>query len=262
MLLAVDIGNTHIVAGLYPPSASAADDPAAHWRMRTERDATADEVAAAYDQLLGLRGLGLPDVTRFVLSSVVPSLTHAHRAFTQQYLGEEPLVVGPGVRTGMRVRTDSPHEVGADRVVNAIAAFDRYRRSCIVIDMGTATTLDAVGDDGSYLGGAIAPGLGISIDALVAHAARLSTVDLRVPERAIGTNTTASMQSGALLGTVAQLEGMLSRFRAELGDDSTPAIATGGIATTIASHVAGLNDVDPLLTLRGLLLVVQRHDNG
>lgn len=262
MLLAVDIGNTHTVAGLFEPGSDMSAQPLAHWRTRTEDHATADEVAARCEQLLNLRGLGLPDIGTLVVSSVVPALSVAFREFSRSYLDHEALLVGPGTRTGIRIAIDNPHEVGADRIVNAVAAYDRYARGCIVVDMGTATTFDAIGDDGAYLGGAIAPGLGISVDALVRHAARLASVELAVPPRAIGTNTVASMQSGAILGTIAQVEGMLARFRAELAGRDVPAIATGGLATMLGGHVEGLDDVDPLLTLRGLRIVARREAAG
>lgn len=255
MLLAVDVGNTHTVAGLF-----AGDELADHWRLKSDADATGDELAVTFGQLLALDGRALPEVTQVVVSSVVPGLSQAYREFALRYAGGDAVVVGPGTRTGMRIASDNPHEVGADRIVNAVAAYERFGRSCIVIDMGTATTFDAVSDDGAYLGGAIAPGLGISIAALVRHAALLASVDLVVPERAIGTNTVSSMQSGALLGAISQLEGMLRRFRAELpqGDD-VPAVATGGQAGLLAPHVHGLDEFDPLLTLRGLQIVASRQ---
>lgn len=264
MLLAVDIGNTHTVAGLFDDGVTEdgtiATEPMASWRVRTEVHATADEVAAMCEQLLGLRGLGLPDVAMLVVSSVVPSLSSSYREFALRYLDRDAQLVGPGMRTGMRIEIDNPHEVGADRIVNAVAAYERYHGACIVVDLGTATTFDAVAADGAYLGGAIAPGLGTSVEALVAHAARLASVELAVPERAIGTNTIASMQSGAVLGTIAQVEGMLARFRDELVTDThVPAIATGGLSSMLEGHVRGLDDVDPLLTLRGLRLLASRQ---
>lgn len=266
MLLGVDIGNTHTVVGLFGPDAAPGSLPAADWRMRTAPDQTSDELAAAYAQQLALHGGSMSGVTIVIVSSVVPALTDRYRRFVARHIGCEALVVGPGLATGMRIRSDNPHEVGADRIVNAVAAWERYRGACIVVDMGTATTVDAISSEGAYLGGAIAPGLGISIDALVSHAARLASVELAVPARAIGTNTVASMQSGAVLGAIAQLEGMLARFRRELVEIDegleagapVPAIGTGGITALIGRHVAGLDDVDPQLTLRGLHLIAHR----
>lgn len=262
MLLVVDVGNTHTVAGLYEPDAAPAADPIARWRWRTSRDATADELAADVAQLLALDGRSLGAVDRVVVSSVVPQLTAAWRSVERRLSGGRVLVVGPGMRTGIRIGTSEPHEVGADRIVNAVAAWERYARPCIVIDLGTATTFDVVADGPTYVGGAIAPGIGVSVAALVDRAARLSSVDLHVPDAAIGRDTAGSMRSGTMLGAVAMLEGMLARLRAEVvrehgvaPDSHVPAIATGGFAVTLHSHVAGLDDVDPDLTLRGLQLL-------
>jgi len=243
--------------------------PRADWRLRTHRDATSDELAAGFMQQLQLAGYTTDDVESIIISSVVPSLAEACRDAALRYIGIEPIIVGPGVSTGIRILSDNPHEVGADRVVNAVAAWERYGTACIVVDMGTATTFDVISAEGAYIGGAIAPGLGISIDALVKHAARLASIELIVPDRAIGTNTTLSMQSGAMLGAVAQLDGMLARIRAEMVEPSAiaavepgvhiPAIATGGITNLIAGHVAGLDEVDQFLTLRGLHAIARRH---
>jgi type III pantothenate kinase len=256
VLLAVDIGNTHVVAGTFAPDSQPGVDPIVRFRARTLPDATADEVAALCGQLLELHGSSLSEITALVLSSVVPAQADAWREFATRHMRIEPVVVGPGVRTGLRIDVDNPHEVGADRVVNALAAHARYGSACIVVDMGTATTLDAVSSDARYLGGAIAPGLGVSIAALVSRAARLASVDLYVPDHAIGSNTADGMRSGAMLGAIAQLEGLLARFRTELAErgetGSIPAIATGGMSGLIASHVHGLDDVDEHLTLRGL----------
>lgn len=263
MLLAVDVGNTHTVAGVFAADAPAGADPSTSWRSRTQRAQTEDELAGQCAQMLALHGLALADLDRCIVSSVVPAQAQAWRLFGERHLDGRLLVVGPGMRTGMQIRVDNPHEVGADRIVNAVAAFHRYRSACVVIDMGTATTLDAISPEGDYLGGAIAPGLGISVEALVRHAARLASVELLVPERAIGTSTVASMQSGAVLGTVAQLEGLVRRFREELAADGVPApvpvVATGGLAPLVAAHAQGVDDVDPHLTLRGLQLVSLRH---
>jgi type III pantothenate kinase len=260
MLLAVDIGNTHTVVGLFPGGDGL--EPAASWRTRTVRDFTEDELAAQCAQMLELHDTGLREVDACIVSSVVPAQAEAWRQLGRRYLRTTPLIVGPGVRTGMPIRVDNPHEVGADRIVNGVAAYERYGSACIVIDMGTATTLDAISADGAYLGGAIAPGLGVSVDALVRQAARLASVELLVPPHAIGTSTVTSMQSGAVLGCVAQLEGLLQRFRVELAqehDGHVPAIATGGLATLVAKHVHGLDHHDPDLTLRGLAIVAARQ---
>lgn len=266
MLLVVDVGNTHTVAGLYAADAAPASAPVARWRWRTSRDATADELAAGVAQQLSLDGRTLDAVDRVAVSSVVPQLTAAWRAVEPRLSGGRVLVVGPGLRTGIRIATSEPHEVGADRIVNAVAAWERYRRPCIVVDLGTATTFDVVADGPTYVGGAIAPGIGVSVAALVDRAARLSSVDLHVPASAIGRDTAESMRSGTMLGAVAMLEGMLARLRAELVRDyavarleDVPAVATGGFAGMLHKHVDGLDDVDPDLTLRGLQLLAQHR---
>lgn len=254
MLLAIDVGNTQTVLGVFDGA-----DLVHDWRMRSDNGEGPDELAAVIAQLLALREVGFGDVHRVALSSVVPALTTAWERFVGRYLSMTPLVVGPGVRTGLRIAIDNPHEAGADRIVNAVAAHDRFDgRACVVVDLGTATTFDAVSADGAYLGGAIAPGLGVSLAALVDRAAQLVSIELALPSAAIGTNTATSMQSGALYGTIGQIEGMLSRFRAELGDAAAPAVATGGHAALIAPHVAGLEH-DPILTLTGLRIVADRN---
>ncbi len=263
MLLVVDVGNTHTVAGLYAEDSAPGSDPAARWRWRTHRSATADELAATVAQVLALDGYALEDVTRVAVSSVVPQLTATWRLVADRRLaGRRLLLVGPGLRTGIRIATSEPHEVGADRIANAVAASERYAGPCIVVDLGTATTFDVIIDGPTYVGGAIAPGVGISVAALVDRAARLSSVDLHVPDSPIGRDTADSMRSGTMLGTVAMLDGMLARLRAaavaEHGidpDAHVPAIATGGFSTTLHQHVDGLDDADPDLTLRGLQLL-------
>jgi type III pantothenate kinase len=263
MLLVVDVGNTHTVAGLYDLDSTPGADPSAHWRWQTRRGATADELAALVAQLLALDGRTFADVARVAISSVVPDLTESWRRVGADRTDDaRTLVVGPGLRTGLRIATSEPHEVGADRIVNAVAAWERYAAPCIVIDLGTATTFDVIAGGATYVGGAIAPGIAVSVSALVERAARLATVELHLPERAIGRDTASSMRSGTMLGAVAMLEGLLRRLRAELvadhGVDASshvPAIATGGFSELLHAHVEGLDDVDPDLTLRGLQLL-------
>lgn len=263
MLLVVDVGNTHTVAGLYGLESAPASDPVVRWRWTTHRAATVDELAATVSSMLGLDARTLEDVTRVAVSSVVPQLSATWQALGNTRLdGRRVLLVAPGLRTGIRIEVSEPHEVGADRIANAVAAWERYATPCIVVDLGTATTFDVIAGDATYVGGAIAPGIGISVGALVDRAARLSTVDLYVPDAAIGRDTADSVRSGTMLGTVAMLDGMLARLRGELiamhgGDPDVhvPAIATGGFARTLCEHVDGLDDADPDLTLRGLQLL-------
>jgi type III pantothenate kinase len=249
VLLAIDVGNTHTTAAVYSGQELLHD-----WRISTERAATADELAAHHDQILRLRGGGLDALERIVVGSVVPPLTAAYRELGLKYLGAEALVIGPGVRTGISLAIDNPHELGADRLVNAVAAHRRYGGACLVVDFGTATTFDAVSASGEYLGGVIAPGIETSLEALTARAARLVKVDLVAPERLIGKSTAESMRAGVVFGTVAMVDGMVAMLRDELGGD-TPVIATGGLAALVCRHSTQIDDHDPLLTLEGLRLV-------
>jgi type III pantothenate kinase len=249
MLLAIDVGNTNIVLGVY-------DGPllAASWRIATEVRRQPDEYAALVHSLSQLGGVALDKVRGVVLSSVVPPLTETFRDLARRYLHVEPLVVEPGIRTGVRIRTDNPKEVGADRIVNALAAQQLYGTPAIVIDLGTATTVDAVSADGDYLGGAIAPGLEIALEALVAHTSRLQRIELARPRSAIGRNTVAAMQSGVLFGYVGLLEGLIDRFQQELGGRAR-VIATGGLARLIAHETPKVDVINPDLTLEGLRLI-------
>jgi type III pantothenate kinase len=263
VLLVVDVGNTHTVAGIYPLDSEPAAAPTARWRWETRASATGDEVAALVAQLLGVDGFSLADIERLAVSSVVPGITMAWRAVGERLLdGAGTLIVGPGLRTGIKIATNEPHEVGADRIVNAVAAWERYASACIVVDLGTASTVDVVAAGPTYVGGGIAPGIAVSVGALVERAARLASVDLHMPDRAIGRDTASSMRSGTMLGAVAQLDGMLALLRAELVSDHgvdpdthVPAIATGGFATLLHARSTALDDVDPDLTLRGLQLL-------
>jgi type III pantothenate kinase len=249
VLLAIDVGNTQTQAGVY-----SGDELLHEWRISTERGATADELAADHDQILRLRGGSLGELDEMVVASVVPTLSTAYRALATKYLRREALVIGPGVRTGVSLAIDNPHELGADRIVNAVAAHRRHGGPCIVVDFGTATTFDAVSAAGEYLGGAIAPGIETSLDALTARAARLVKVDLVAPPRAIGKSTTESMQSGIVFGTVAMVDGVVERMKDELGHDAI-VVATGGLASLVFPLSEQIDEVDPLLTLEGLRLV-------
>lgn len=251
MLLAIDVGNTHTVAGIYQGEELLHD-----WRVSTIRSATVDELAAQLDQVLQLRGGTLTDVRHAVVASVVPAITAGYVDLAEKYLDGPALVVGPGVRTGMSLAIDNPHELGADRLVNAVAAFRRYRASCIVVDFGTATTFDCVSGRGEYLGGAIAPGIETSLEALTSRAARLVKVDLVAPPRAVGKSTVESLQSGMVYGTVAMVDGLVARLAEEIGED-VAVIATGGLAGFITPLSEEIDDYDPLLTLEGLRII---HD--
>jgi len=248
-LLAIDIGNTNIVLGLYEGKRLAAQ-----WRIATDHARMPDEYAVLLFDLFARSGQDPDSVQGIVLASVVPPLTGTFVEVSERYFGQRPLVVDAGVRTGVRIRYDSPRDVGADRVVNAVAAFRIYGGPACVVDFGTATTFDAISAEGDYLGGAIAPGLRMAAEALFARTAKLPRIDIARPPRAIGTNTVHAMQSGLLFGYVGLVEGMVARFREELGPDMR-VIATGGLAPLIAAETDVIEVVDQELTLKGLRMI-------
>ena len=252
MLLVVDVGNTQTHFGSYE-----GDRLLEHWRFATVRTSTADELGAALRALLELRGIGLADLDASIVSSTVPQLGTEWAAVAERYLGHRMLVVGPGLRTGMPLRYDNPREIGADRLVNAVAAFEEVRGAVVVVDFGTAITYDPVSAKGEYLGGIIAPGVQISMDALTARAAMLPRIDLGPPRTLIGKTTVDAIRSGVVYGFAGQVDGILTRLRAELGHD-TKAIATGGLARYIVPHAMTIDTVDELLTLKGLKLLYER----
>src|SRR5271166_3195586 len=257
MLLAIDVGNTNTVLGLYRLDG---DKPelAAHWRVTTHRSQTADEYGVLFVNLFEMNGLKTSQVQTIIISSVVPPVEGTLREVCENYFHLQPLFVEPGIKTGMPVLVDNPTELGADRLVNAIAAFERYGGPCVVVDFGTATTFDVISAKGEYLGGAIAPGLGISADALFSRAARLGRVDVKRPPKVIGTNTVTHLQSGLYYGYIGLVDGILERIVAELG---TPArvIATGGLARQISEDSRYIAEIDDMLTLDGLLILFERN---
>lgn len=248
-ILAIDIGNTNTVLGVYK-----GDELIAYWRMATALHRMADENAVLLDGLFGHAGLSFSDIDDGIVSCVVPPLLPVFQEMCQRYMNFTPLIVEPGTKTEMRILYDNPQEVGADRIVNAVAAKELYGMPLIVIDFGTATTFDAISKEGDYLGGAIAPGVNVASEALAERAAKLPHIELVVPPRAIGRNTIASMQSGIMYGYVSLVEGMVARLKAELGGDAH-VIATGGLAPLIAQHTAVIEAVDENLTLEGLRLL-------
>ncbi|MBA2614632.1 MAG: type III pantothenate kinase [Actinobacteria bacterium] len=256
MLLTVDVGNTQTVFGLFR-----GEELVEHWRVATEAERTGDELAALLARLLELRDLGFDDVDGVCLSTTVPPLSRAYAELAERHVSAPLLTVGPGTRTGIPMRYDDPREVGPDRVVNAVAVLARYGAPSIVVDFGTSTNFDAVSAAGEYVGGVLAPGIEVSMDALFARAARLTQVDFVAPERTIATSTTAALQSGVVFGFAGQVDGIVDRMRAELGE-GTRVVATGGLAGLIAPHSRTIETVDPLLTLEGLRLVWDRNEDA
>ncbi|HEY3069453.1 MAG TPA: type III pantothenate kinase [Gaiellaceae bacterium] len=253
MLLAVDVGNTQTVLGLFE-----GEQLVEHWRVATESERTGDELAALLADLLELRGRSFDDVSGVCLSSTVPLLVRAYQELAERHVRAPILVLGPGTRTGIPIQHDDPHQVGPDRIANSVAALERYGAPCIVVDFGTSTNFDAVSADGAYVGGVLAPGIEVSMDALFARAARLTKVDFVEPPTVIGKTTATALQSGLVYGFAGQVDGIVEHMRAELGDTAR-AIATGGLAELIAPHSKTIEKVDPLLTLDGLRLVWDRN---
>ena len=252
VLLAIDVGNTQTHIGMFR-----GESLVESWRFATWRESTADELAALCSSLLALRDLGLRDVDAAIVSSVVPRLAQEYRALSDRYLDGALVVVGPGLRSGMPIRMEIPQELGADRLVNAVAAYERYRTACVVVDFGTAITYDAVSTDGEYLGGIITPGIEISMEALATRAAKLPKVDLEAPQELIGRSTQSAIQSGIVYGFAGQVDGILCRLRQELGVEAS-AVATGGLAASIVPFCEEIAAVDELLTLTGLRLLWER----
>ncbi|GAB6139013.1 type III pantothenate kinase [Halanaerobaculum tunisiense] len=253
MILAVDVGNTNIVLGLYDKEELLID-----WRVSTDRKKMPDEYGVLLTDLFSSTDQELADVDGVIISSVVPPIIHALEEVAIKYLGVKPLVVGPGIKTGINIKMDNPKEVGADRIVNAVAVDQMYNCPAIIVDFGTATTFDALSSQGDYSGGVIAPGIGISTDALFDQAAKLPNIELEFPEQVIGKNTRDGLQSGILYGFVSQVDGIVRRMKEEFA--STPqVIATGGLADLIASQSEEIEINNQFLTLEGLRIVANMN---
>lgn len=253
MLLVVDVGNTQTHFGAFRGT-----ELIEHWRFATVRESTSDELGAKLRALLELRGLHAEEMSASIVSSTVPQLAEEWRRMSEQYLDHEMLVVRPGIRTGMALRYDNPREIGADRLVNAVAAYERFQAACVVVDFGTAITYDPVSADGEYLGGIISPGVEISLDALTSRAAALPRIELVAPRQLIGKSTVEGIRSGVIYGFAGGVDAILNRLMDELGHD-IHRIATGGLARRIVPHCQTIDEVDDLLTLTGLRLLHQHN---
>jgi type III pantothenate kinase len=252
VLLAVDVGNTQTHLGAFE-----GERLVEHWRFQTRSGATGDELAERISGLFGLCGMSFDEIDSVCVSSVVPPLGTQFEQLTERYLDAECLTIGPGVKTGMPIRIDNPLEVGADRLVNAIAAYDRFQEACIVVDFGTGINVDVVSAEGEYLGGAIGPGLEISLTALIDRAARITRIDLEAPEAAIGRSSRAAIQSGFVFGFAGLIDGIVRRIEEELGEARL--LATGGLASVVVPFTETIDEVDDLLTLKGLRLIHDRN---
>jgi type III pantothenate kinase len=251
VLLAADVGNTQTHLGVFD-----GERLVEHWRFQTRSGATGDELAERIAGLFALCEMSLAEIDAVCVSSVVPPLGTQYEQLTERYLEATCLTIGPGVKTGMPIRIDNPLEVGADRLVNSIAAYERFQGACVVVDFGTGINVDVVSSEGEYLGGAIGPGLEISLSALIERAARITRIDLEAPETAIGRSSRAAIQSGFVFGFAGMIDGIVRRIEAELGEAKV--LATGGLAPVVVPFTETIEEVDDMLTLKGLRLIHER----
>ena len=254
MILVVDIGNTNIVLGVYRGR-----ELLHHFRLSTARQSTVDEYGVLIHNLFHMSNISFKDVEGVIISSVVPPLVQVIVEMCVKYIGKDPLLVGPGIKTGLNLRYENPREVGADRIVNAVAAIEQYKCPLVVVDFGTATTFDCIDAGANYLGGAIVPGLGISTEALYQRASKLPRIELEKPKKVIGRNTVHAMQAGIIFGYAGQVEGIVRRIKLEMNAPVLKVIATGGLAPLIAGETDCIDEVNPMLTLEGLRIIYDRN---
>lgn len=253
MLLAIDIGNTNVEVGIFREQ-----ELVKHWRIKAERGKTADEYFVTLTGLFSLSGFQMPSITSVIMASVVPPLTPVFQKLSQELFHVKPLIVGPGLKTGMPILYENPIEVGADRIVSAVAAYEKKGGPCIVVDFGTATTFDAISAQGEYLGGAIAPGIRISAEALYLKTAKLPRIEIKKPEKSIGRNTVSSMQSGIYFGYLGLVSNIIDEIKQELGG-AAAVVATGGFASLFHKNIAEIDSFEPYLVLDGLRILFERN---